>query len=158
VAFDMRINQYRMFKGTATNGTSYNSNYFTFNTTLTSGLGTWVEYNKYFQNGIRFGLPEVTGAEGGGINSTILWANTEYSYIVGATGGSDMVRISQSQMPSHSHYGHVIEASGDWKGGGNNSAPNSTSNPGFVNSTGGNLPHENRPPYYALAFIIYTGI
>lgn len=158
VAFDMRINQYRMFKGTATNGTSYNSNYFTFNTTLTSGLGTWVEYNKYFQNGIRFGLPEVTGAEGGGINSTILWANTENSYIVGATGGSDMVRISQSQMPSHSHYGHVIEASGDWKGDGTDSSPNSTSNPGFVNSTGGNLPHENRPPYYALAFIIYTGI
>ena len=96
--------------------------------------------------------------------------------------GSHSHSISINQSGSHSHNGHVAEASGTWRGGGNNSAPNSTSNPGSVSNNGlhshsANIansgshshtfstqeigqsqPHENRPPYFALCYIIYTGI
>lgn len=176
VAFDMRINQYRMFKGTATNGTTYNTNYFTFNTATTNGLGTWVEYNKYFENGIRFNLPRTTGAETSPL-ATILWQNGENSYAVGATGGSDMVRISQSQLGPHNHVfpgddqlfyannqaGWTSRSVANFRYDADSSG--STSNPDNGNAklwltsdTGGFQPVENRPPYYALAFIIYTGI
>jgi hypothetical protein len=174
LAFDMRINQYRMFKGTATNGTTYNTNYFTFNTTITNGLGTWVEYNKYFENGIRFNLPRKTGGEitGPALQQTILWQNSENGYAVGATGGSDMVSISQSQSPSHRHltvgYSNNQSLTADntitqsHSTGGNlgyglhGSSTDATA--GRTSQIGGNQAHENRPPYYALAFIIYTGI
>lgn len=154
-AFDMRINQYRLFKGNATNGVNYTTNYFTFNTTLTDGLGTWVEYKKYFEAGIRFNLTTRTGAETTNL-STILWINTEYGYLVGATGGSDNVRISESQLGPHRHTAQLRPegGSGTWAGGGIN-ADDGT---GITNYTGGYQPIENRPPYYALAFIIYTGI
>jgi hypothetical protein len=169
VAFDMRINQYRMFKGTATNGTTYNTNYFTFNTTITNGLGTWVEYNKYFENGIRFNLPRKTGGEitGPSLQQTILWSGAISGYAVGETGGSDMVRISQSQLAPHSHPVRVhADSSGSNTGNyaTEYNTPNSDEGNTYISdsvttdSVGGFQPIENRPPYYALAFIIYTGI
>jgi hypothetical protein len=90
---------------------------------------------------------------------------------IAGAGGSKTVGISQQNLPNynlpitqtpHSHYGHVIQASGDWEGGGNNSAPNSTSNPGntngananiSVNSGGSNLPLSIMQPYQNIIFI-----
>ncbi len=96
--------------------------------------------------------------------------------------GSHNHTISINQSGSHTHSGHVVQASGTWKGGGSNSSPNSTSNPGSVSSSGlhthtaniansgvhnhafttdavgNNEAHENRPPYFALCYIMYLGI
>jgi microcystin-dependent protein len=104
------------------------------------------------------------------------------SYNVGNTGGSNTVRLTTSQIPSHSHTASIGRA-GDhrhgmgskWLMSGTGSASNpGTSGPGFfatseerttgwagehshsitVSSTGGGQAHENRPPYYALCFIM----
>ncbi len=106
--------------------------------------------------------------------------DTDYDQ-VGKTGGEKAHALTEDEMPAHTHaggtdyggihnhYGHVIQASGDWKGGGNDSSPNSTSRPGYTNDagghshqlniqqTGGGQSHENRPPYYTLAYIQFKG-
>ena len=93
------------------------------------------------------------------------------SYSVGATGGAASVTLSVAQMPSHSHSasassdGGFEHSLGDQHGGGNayygmgtiyydnNRDLGDHSHAITVNSTGGGQPHENRPPYYSLAFI-----
>ncbi len=77
------------------------------------------------------------------------------SYGVGATGGEVSHRLTINEMPSHTHTesygvawdpgpGPFIPAYRDSRG-----VRTFTSNP-----TGGGQPHENRPPYYALAYIM----
>ena len=74
-------------------------------------------------------------------------------YAVGATGGEASHELTVAEMPSHHHslmnglaptypipsgsY-HAVFTQGDWP----------------TSATGGNQPHENRPPYYALCFIM----
>ncbi len=83
------------------------------------------------------------------------------SYAVGATGGSDKVKLTVDEMPRHQHsffgddqlwkgaskerdaFGYDAES--ELKGG---SAYFRTS------PAGDDKPHENRPPYYALCFIM----
>lgn len=101
----------------------------------------------------------------------------------GKTGGQDRVSLTVNELPSHSHtysgrtsqdgaHSHTTAigtncCSGDngyylWKGGfaGNKTYTSSTSGnhshsySGTTNSVGSNVPHENRPPYYVLAYII----
>lgn len=121
----------------------------------------------------------------GGLDSVVLTAGQMASHSHNGTtqiSGSHNHTISINQSGSHTHSGHVAEASGDWRGGGNNSAPNSTSYPGNVSTSGlhthtaniaaagnhnhtfttdavgNNEAHENRPPYFALCYIMYVGI
>jgi len=79
-------------------------------------------------------------------------------YTPGAIGGEDLHQLIISEMPSHSH--RVLEsASGDGSYHGfmvdtsiaYNYIPGS---PSFLQATGGGQAHENRPPYYALAYIM----
>ena len=82
-------------------------------------------------------------------------------FIVGAgdqynrndTGGQNSVQLTVDEMPSHSHSGvpSYTLSSGDTEGGAGRVTGNSS-----TNSTGGNQAHENRPPYFALAFIMKT--
>jgi microcystin-dependent protein len=104
------------------------------------------------------------------------------TYAVGATGGADSVTLTEAQMPAHTHSGST-DSAGDhnhtaaildaWQ---NNTVDNNgggtmyvgqgstntytTSTAGAhthtvtVGSTGGGGSHENRPPYYALAYIM----
>jgi microcystin-dependent protein len=82
------------------------------------------------------------------------------SYAVGATGGANEVTLTIAQMPSHKHTFTMNLADIDehWK-----------QDPYLFNptkqypdlkgtydtgATGGDQPHENRPPYYALCFIM----
>jgi len=105
--------------------------------------------------------------------------NPDYNEI-GKVGGAKEVTLTTEQMPSHTHEASTSSAgahshtaglvdetgSGTFAGG----APGGTSNgTGTTNSagahthlisvsnTGGGQAHENRPPYYTLAYIIYIG-
>jgi microcystin-dependent protein len=82
-------------------------------------------------------------------------------YPVGEKGGADTVTLTVAQMPTHNHN------SGAWnlllKADGTNTSKNTdntrASEPNFVSPAGisfagGNQAHENRPPYYALAYIM----
>jgi microcystin-dependent protein len=76
----------------------------------------------------------------------------------GKTGGTESVTLTVAEMPSHNHTfskggdrtldivpsHYIIESNPDHSG---------TYDAG-MNYTGGNQPHENRPPYYVLAFIM----
>ena len=86
------------------------------------------------------------------------------SYATGTTGGSNTVTLTTAQMPSHSHsitlaagkYGHaygkqdVIYEKAITEG----EYWNYESFKPSTNATGSGSAHENRPPYYALAFIM----
>jgi len=90
------------------------------------------------------------------------------SYAVGATGGADAVTLATNEMPSHSHGGNtaysgsIFETStGDTEGSnyakGILNADNLTgkaSHRHTISAEGGGAAHENRPPYYALAYIM----
>lgn len=85
------------------------------------------------------------------------------AYNAGDQGGAASVTLTVDQMPSHNH-----EALGSGKDDGNFSGGNnlngeripfthSDSNSATVEvtrKTGGGQPHENRPPYYALCYIM----
>lgn len=77
------------------------------------------------------------------------------TYAVGATGGSDTVTLTVAQMPSHNHSSPLGVA----RGSGNMSGSYGSFNVGENVATsynGSGQAHENRPPYYALCFIMKT--
>ena len=114
------------------------------------------------------------------VDRFIVGAGSTYS--VGATGGSASVTLTTEQMPSHTHTGTVsLEKGGEHSHSatGGASGPYSSaimyddctrgservtiefsggahSHTGSVtiNSAGSGIAHENRPPYYALAYIM----
>ena len=101
------------------------------------------------------------------------------SYAVGATGGAETVTLTTAQMPAHSHsitaaaeeagaHSHtlargttgadsgsrtVTTASGNTVSTGEAGAHTHTITATAAN-TGGGAAHENRPPYYALCYIM----
>jgi len=92
--------------------------------------------------------PDLKGRFIVGYNPAVTAYNT-----IGKTGGSESVTLSVAEIPSHSHsfqYGNQTR-------GGNTSNSSNLENPGdskTTSSTGGGGSHENRPPYYTLAYIM----
>jgi microcystin-dependent protein len=105
--------------------------------------------------------------------------NPDYDEI-GKTGGTPEVILTTAQMPSHQHEASTNSAgahthtaqlvdetgSGTFAGGAPGGASNGTGTTASagahthsvsVGNTGGDEAHENRPPYYTLAYIIYIG-
>ncbi len=78
------------------------------------------------------------------------------NYAVGDTGGANTVTLTTAQMPSHTHsYGVYRYNYGPYTrifGSGNSVFKSNVTS----SSTGGNQAHENRPPYYALCYIMKT--
>ena len=132
------------------------------NTALFSLIGTY-----YGGNGTStFALPDLRGCaplhpgQGPGLSL----------YVIGQTGGSQTVTLLQSEMPAHTHTAqastdtdHLASPAGNaWgtgqRGMGNVYAPTSANNvqmdPLATSIAGGNLPHNNMPPFLVLTFII----
>jgi microcystin-dependent protein len=93
--------------------------------------------------------------------------NSDYNGI-GKTGGEAKHTLTIAEMPAHSHTGNTginsNDKAGGWGGGGTMGLANTGGQQGTRNqhthpipSDGGGQPHENRPPYYVLAYIMYTG-
>ncbi len=95
------------------------------------------------------------------------------TYSVGNTGGYAHVTLTTNQMPTHSHT--ITDPGHDhYVYGGSNESTTRNSHACYanvkmnyldietdmsktnitLNSTGGSASHENRPPYYALCFIM----
>ena len=84
------------------------------------------------------------------------------NYAVGDTGGADMVALTKEQMPKHSHT--VYGRSSGYAGRHNDSHEvityynkewgSMSEKINDTTETGSSQAHENRPPYYALAFIM----
>ena len=87
-------------------------------------------------------------------------------YSIGATGGSESVNLTEAQLPSHQHmlslgtgssgsgrfYPYTsLTAGSDLVKASSNRSDRTTTN---TETVGSGSAHENRPPYYALAFIM----
>jgi microcystin-dependent protein len=108
-------------------------------------------------------------------------ADSGGTYAPGDTGGADNVTLTEAQMPSHTHsvsgstsqdgaHTHSVNAAPGGSpfisasaGGGSIGASNKTTTlegdhthtiSGTAEATGSGAAHENRPPFYALAYIM----
>ena len=88
-------------------------------------------------------------------NRFVVGAGTGGNYSPGDTGGANSVTLTLDQIPAHTHTWDRQDVSINngyrpWPAN-NNDCSRSTQNTG---SAGGGQSHENRPPYYALMFIM----
>ena len=93
-----------------------------------------------------------TAGPGFGATTGISSAN----YTPGNTGGETAHQLTIAELASHNHQ-LTLRLGYSWQLQGNDlNTPNETVNTYTTSNTGGDKYHENRPPYYALAFIMRT--
>ena len=90
-------------------------------------------------------------------NRFVVGAGTGGSYSPGDTGGANSVTLTVAQIPAHTHTYERTDVGINvndrpWPAS-NNDCDMTTQN---TSSTGGGQSHENRPPYYALCYIMKT--
>ena len=84
------------------------------------------------------------------------------SYNRGDTGGAASVTLTVNQIPSHDHnvdtLNEFASTHGTWQtaGGYRQDHVGGTHRKPITSDTGGGQSHENRPPYYAVTFIMKT--
>jgi microcystin-dependent protein len=132
------------------------------NTALFALLGT-----TYGGNGqTTFALPDLRGRvplhAGGGTGPGLS------TYNLGESAGVENVTLLAGQMPAHNHLMNASSANGTSDSPANGimgknasgvpqygtGAPNATMAAGAIGAAGSNQPHENRPPYLGLNFVI----
>jgi hypothetical protein len=169
--FDKRTQNYVLVRGTfngdASIGTIAGANAVTSTTTpiiYKTGMAIGFSYT-LFQKYTNTGVPivDVNNEKKKKNNARriqmqgVVWPTSSYN--VGDKGGFNDIQLTSATMPQHVHI--ADRWSGGWAAGGSSGIGQGT---GYRNNTrlttvsGGDQTHENRPPYYALAFIIYTGI
>lgn len=74
------------------------------------------------------------------------------AYAVGNTGGEETHRLTVGEMPSHSHT--MLKGHGATNGTGISWDYNHENGTLTTNAAGSGYAHENRPPYYALCYIM----
>ena len=142
IVYNKYVDRYRMYRGTVpANNTDIsnpsNHNYFEFPAGALAQL-------RQVGNVVTFRPNHID----------LSWQQSATGYAVNDIGGFNDVQLQISEMPSHRHgntTGFLIKSDG---------LPNFASGydtNGVTTFAGNDFPHENRPQYYALAFIIYTG-
>jgi microcystin-dependent protein len=130
------------------------------NTALFSLLGT-----TYGGNGINtFALPDLRGrvplhlGQGPGLSD----------YVIGQVGGVEAITLIVNEIPAHSHLVNASAANGTSDTPTNaipgrnasgvpdysSAAPNTTMAPATIAPAGGSQPHENRPPFLVMNYVI----
>ena len=117
--------------------------------------------DKFGYTNSAFKVPDLRGRVPVGVNesATGTTKNTDFStYTMGDTGGEEEHTLTIDEMPSHTH-GYIAPlTNGDHPGGSNGyDRPNRLAS-GTTASTGGGAAHENRMPYLAVNYIIYSGV
>ena len=125
-----------------------------YGTMPVGGIAIWSGYESAIPGGWalcngRNGTPDLR-------SRFVVGAGGEYA--VGATGGEKTHTLAESEMPSHSHsYSYrAYDLDLSWKDQSNFYAVDKGDNwkSASTASAGGSQPHENRPPYYALCYIM----
>jgi microcystin-dependent protein len=86
-------------------------------------------------------------------------------FVIGQSGGSEIVTLTVSQLPAHSHVPQANNAGGSDNPSGNvwaktnakaysNQAPNAAMNAAALGSVGGGQPHDNLMPFLTVNFIL----
>jgi len=82
------------------------------------------------------------------------------NYAVGGTGGEEKHKLTVEEMPSHRHPYKFrgADIADDWESDNElySVSKQYYMNTAYTENTGGDKAHENRPPYYVLAFIMRT--
>lgn len=119
------------------------------------------EYNETYGGN----LPDLRGRFIVGVGKS---NNGDTTYALKATGGKEKVQLSQDEMPRHKHAlrwenkfhdNSKDEGKQGWTANNKFTGVYATNRDGgsgsdAVENTGGNQAHENRPPYYALYYIM----
>lgn len=125
--------------------------------------GHWAVCSGATVNGTK--TPDLRGRFIVGVNDGTANAGQDYSqrsYKVDDKGGEDAHVLSVNEMPSHSHTftGNTGDIDESWNNRANffatpdNAGRNAGNRSVNVSSAGGGAAHENRPPYYALYYIM----
>lgn len=152
---------YALCEGQQLNQADYKELYAVINNTFNNApdhTGTFLSTNPGY-----FRLPDLRG------RFIVGQSNGDTDYSLGKSGGSKMHALKAEEMPTHSHKfdDYYFPTDFDQKQGMWINIPplygsgSSDSNNKFMyymkhdtETAGGNKPHENRPPYYTLAYIM----
>jgi microcystin-dependent protein len=96
----------------------------------------------------------ITTQTGPGFNATT--GVIDDTYEPGDIGGETSHQLTVAELAAHTHTEQYNTASSGQDQAGSGSGDNDNTSTRNSGSTGGDKYHENRPPYYALAFIMKT--
>lgn len=115
-----------------------------------TGLGTDTSTERGFAlcNGNN-GTPDLSGKFIAGLSSAVGDYDT-----IGNTGGEETHTLTIDEMPVHSHNVGIDQDGSDAPGSNASTGSNVQDSQAGTSNTGGGQPHENRPPYYVLAYVM----